>query len=112
MTSSEVAQLAPRDTKALECSSKEEIKASAISGNDEPTNSSSAESHHPSITINKALKLPTSASGHEEAAEKASEYHPNDIKGGSPGVSFTSTTDSKLLGIVNLRKIARKPGTR
>lgn len=62
MTSTKVAHLAPQDTKALEYSSKEEIKTSAISGNDEPTNSSSAESHHPSSIINKVPKHLASAS--------------------------------------------------
>jgi len=77
-----VAPPAPLDQKALDYSSKEEIKASAISGNDEPTNSSSAGSHHPSLTSSRVPKLPPSVSGQEEEVEVASEPHLNGSKTG------------------------------
>lgn len=111
---SKVVSTALRDSQGVEAAdlaSRLDVKAAAISGNEEPTNSSSAGSVHPSTKKEKLPKAsPVTPKQEEKPGEKSLS---NGVR--SDDMAKTSAnpqTSSKPLSISELRKLARKPSDR
>lgn len=113
MTSKVVASAAPQDPKLPTLSTKEAIKAQGTSGNDEPTNSSSAEHPRPSLSNAKATKAPASGPGQEtEMTEKPNEVQLNGTKSAQATGCAPPAATPKVFSVADLRKLARRPGQR
>ena len=86
------------------------MKGQGTSGNDEPTNSSSAEAPRPSESNTKPTKHSDATPAREAGTEKPSEAQLNGTKSAlKEGPSALASTQ-KVFSVADLRNLARRPG--